>query len=149
VTAPIARCITPRVIPSSHHGTWRGPNRLWLEGPAPERSEGSLQVDFRSLHYEWQFRGEPQRGSMRFFGPAGSLRVEWVDTFHAKSGMQLHGHASEGVFTLYGTYPAGDDIEWGWRIALDTRDPEHLILRMFNLPPSEPMAIAVDLFGAR
>jgi hypothetical protein len=34
------------------------------------------------------------------------------DTHHG----YWHGALQEGVLTLYGTYPAGEGPDWGWRI---------------------------------
>lgn len=137
------------MIANSHHGDWTAESRLWLEGPPAERSEGTVTVVDRSVQYRWMFRGAPQTGKIALFGPAPAIRAEWTDTFHARSGMTLHGHASAGVLSLYGTYPAGEGPEWGWTIELDTRDPEHLNLRMFNVLPEGTTVLAVDLRGSR
>ncbi|HMJ10714.1 MAG TPA: hypothetical protein VK524_04865 [Polyangiaceae bacterium] len=137
------------MIPSSHHGSWSGPNRLWFEGPEPERSDGRIAADATTINYTWSFRGAAQQGVIRLFGPDSALRCEWTDTWHAKDGMALHGCSDENVVVFYGTYPAGDGPEWGWRIKLDFRDPEHLLLRMFNCEPGKSSVLAVDLRGER
>lgn len=137
------------MIEETHHGEWQGPNRLWLEDPTPERSDGRLQVEARRIRYTWAFRGEAQQGDLELFGPPGAVRAAWTDTMHAGEGMALHGACREGTLVLYGTYPAGDGPEWGWRIEVDTRDPEHLDLRMFNLFPDGQVMPAVALTGSR
>lgn len=138
------------MLASSHHGSWRGPNRLWLEDPVlPERSDGSLEAEATALSYGWSFRGEPQQGRLELAGPLSSLRAAWTDSWHAKDGMVLHGAGDAQFVTLYGTYPAGDGPEWGWRIEIDARDPEHLTLRMFNVQPAGAAGLAVELRGAR
>jgi hypothetical protein len=138
------------MIPDSHRGAWRGPNRLWFEDPkSPERSDGLIDAEASSLRYRWSFRGAPQEGELRLAGPAGAVRGDWKDSWHMSNGAVMHGHAADGVLVLYGTYPAGDGPDWGWRIELDWRDPEHLSLRMFNLEPAGPAVPAVDLRGAR
>lgn len=138
------------MIPSSHHGSWKGENRLWLEDPrAPERSEGELELGAGSLRYAWQFRGAPQSGAIELSGPPSSLRADWKDSWHARDGMLLHGYLADGVLSLYGTYPAGDGPAWGWRIELDVRDPEHAVMRMFNVEPAGAIVPAVDLRGSR
>lgn len=137
------------MIPQTHQGEWRGPNRLWLHGPDPERSDGQLVAGGRQLSYTWEFQGEAQTGTLSCAGPLGSLEARFQDSFHAQDGMTLHGAVQGARLRLFGTYPAGDGPPWGWRIELDWADPEHLTLRMFNLPPSDPEAIAVDLRGAR
>jgi len=138
------------MLPQSHHGTWSGPNRLWMEDPqAPERSDGSLDVSATEIGYTWTFRNEPQNGRIRLLGPAAAVHASWTDTFHASDGMHLYGFMREGFLQLVGTYGAGDDVEWGWTIEVDFRDPEHLTLRMFNVPPGHDPMIAVDLHGQR
>ncbi len=137
------------MFPSAFLGGWYGPNRLWLEGPEAERSEGTLSVEPRSLTYSWSFRGTGHSGRIELFGPAGALRAEWKDSFHAATGMTLHGLMVDGVVRLYGTYPAGEGPDWGWRIELDFRDPEHVTLRMFNLFPDGNVVPAVDLRAGR
>jgi hypothetical protein len=137
------------LIPTSHHGAWRGVNRLWFGSPEPERSDGTLDVAETTVSYTWVFQDEPQQGRIALFGPSGAVRAEWTDTFHAADGMTLHGQVDDGVLVLFGTYAAGDSPEWGWRIDLDTLDPEHLTLRMFNLLPAGPRMPAVALQAAR
>ena len=138
------------MLPSTHHGTWKGENRLWLEDPnAPERSDGSIEVAEASLAYTWSFRGATQRGEIALSGPKGSMRADWKDSFHAADGMVLHGLFDDGVLRLYGTYSGGEGPAWGWRIEIDLRDPEHCSLRMFNLEPAGALVPAVDLRGGR
>jgi hypothetical protein len=137
------------MIPQSHQGAWKGPNRLWLEKPEPETSEGTLMADTSTLRYTWLFGGQSREGELTLFGPAGAVRAAWKDTFHAASGMALHGRFDSGVLSLYGTYGAGDGPEWGWHIEVDVRDPQHLQLRMFNIDPSDNITMAVDLRGGR
>jgi hypothetical protein len=138
------------MLASSHHGPWRGPNRLWLEDPVlPERSDGTIEAEATLLTYRWSFRGAPQHGRLELAGPLAALRAAWTDTWHAKDGMALHGCGDAGCLTLYGTYPAGESIEWGWRIELDARDPEHLTLCMYNVQPGAAPTLAVELRGAR
>jgi hypothetical protein len=137
------------MLPDTHHGSWRGPNRLWLEGPTPERSDGTIDATATTLRYTWSFRGAPHHGELDLTGPAAALKCAWKDTFHAEKGMTLHGRFQDGELIAYCTYPAGDGPEWGWRIEISTRDPEHLVLRMFNVEPDSAPAPAVDLRGAR
>lgn len=137
------------MIPATHVGTFRGTNRLWLEGPEPERCDGVIEAQPTSLVVRWSFRGAAQEGTITLAGPPGAMRAAWTDTFHAKEGMTLHGRIERGVIVVHGTYPAGDGPEWGWRIEIDARDPEHLALRMTNVEPSGAEQIAVDLRGAR
>jgi hypothetical protein len=138
------------MIPSSHHGAWKGPNRLWLSDPAnPERSEGTITAEASRLRYTWSFRGKPHEGELELGGPPGAVRGAWKDSFHMEKGTVLHGCFAEGRLVLYVTYSVGDSPEWGWRIEVDVRDPEHLALRMFNIEPTGTIQPAVDLHGSR
>jgi hypothetical protein len=145
------------MLPSSHHGHWAGPNRLWLDHLAPPRvSEGTLEVTANRVAYTWVFEGAPHRGVLELSGPSGSFAASWNDSWHAAKGQQLHGCFSGGVVRLWGSYGAGEGPDWGWRIELDTRDPESVELWMFNVPPDPgtspyagPETIAVHLQGAR
>jgi hypothetical protein len=137
------------MISAAHHGSWRGPNLLWLEAPGPERSDGSMDVAATTVAYTWSFKGQPIAGRIALFGQPGALRAEWTDGFHAADGITLHGLLDAGVLRLYGTYAAGDGPEWGWRIELDTREADACTLRMFNLPPDGPAEPAVELRGTR
>jgi hypothetical protein len=137
------------MIAASHQGAFRGPNRLWFEGPEPERSDGTIESAAATVRYTWSFRGAAQQGEMELAGPAGALRCKWKDTWHAADGMLLHGRLLDGAILLYGTFAAGDGPDYGWRIELDARDPEHFTIRMFNIEPGGAETIAVDLRGAR
>lgn len=138
------------VLSASHFGAWAGPNRLWMEDPSqPERSDGQIELDDAGLRYRWTFRGEAQTGEMTFAGVDAALHIRWKDTFHAADGMELYGTHRAGFFRLITTYGAGDGPEWGWTVELDLRDPEHVSLRMFNVPPGHDPMIAVDLYASR
>lgn len=138
------------MIPASHHGNWAGPNRLWVEPPAAERSDGVITVAEGQVSYTWSFKGKEHAGRIALTGPAGSLKGVWRDTWHSVSETVLHGRLDQGVVHLFGTYAPGDGSpEWGWRIELDWRDPEAFALRMFNVSPANAEEIAVDLRGTR
>lgn len=138
------------MLPESHHGAWAGPNRLWLEYPgAAERSDGHLEIGATTVRYEWAFKGKTKQGTIELHGPAPALRAAWKDTFHAEDGMAMNGYFDERVLHLFGTYPAGDGPEWGWRIELDLRDPDHAAMFMFNVVPPGTVVPAAHLHGAR
>lgn len=134
---------------ATHHGNWTGVNRLWLEGPTSESSPGTAEVEATQIRYTWVFRDKPQTGVLVISGTAGALRADWEDSMHYSDGTVLHGLLDDGVLKLYGTYPAGDGPDWGWRIQVDFRDPETFILQMYNVQPGEDPVIAVDLRAQR
>ncbi|MSP73264.1 MAG: hypothetical protein EXR76_14060 [Myxococcales bacterium] len=137
------------MMPQSHFGSFAGPNRLWMYGPVSELSDGELALSSSSLTYTWTYRGAPHTGRMDFVGQPAALRCVWHDTFHAATAMTFHGRLEGARLVAYGTYPAGEGPDWGWRIELDCTDPDHLGLRMFNIMPDTEPVISVDLRGAR
>ena len=140
-----------RVIPASHHGRFAGPNRLWFGPDTPALlSEGELAVAADRVRVRWAYDGVLKTGELVLRGPAPSCRCDFTDTFHAATGLVLHGHVQGSALRLYGTYPAGEGLpDWGWRIVLDWCDPDHFSLRMFNVLPDGTELLAVDLHGAR
>lgn len=141
----------PSMIPKSHHGSWTGPNRLWVTDPEnPFRSDGTIECTEDGIDYTWSKDDKEHHGSIRLHGQPAALRIAFKDTFHAGSEMALHGHVVDGVMRTFGTYGAGPgQPEWGWIIELDWRDPEALVLRMFNVMPKVGSVPAVVLSGTR
>ncbi len=115
----------------------------------PLRCEGTLAAEARSIAYPWSNEGAEQTGTLQLHGQPGALRGDLVDTWHAADGIAPHGYAEGGVVRLFGTYAVGDGVEWGWRIELDTRDPEAFTRRMFNVMPEIGVVPSVVLAGAR
>ena len=139
------------MIPESHHGSWAGPNRLWMHDPTqPFRSDGTIECTAEGIQYTWSKDDTEHRGTIRLHGQPAALRLALEDTFHAPTAMNLYGHLEDGVVRTYGTYGAGpDQPEWGWILELDWRDPEALVLRMFNVVPDVGAVPAVVLHGTR
>lgn len=140
-------------LPASHHGAWRGPNRLWIMDPAnPFRSDGTIAIEARAVRYAWSHEGHPHAGSIELRGQPSALKASWRDSFHAAEPFTLHGFmdGSSGgsVLRLFTTYDAGDEC-WGWQIELDLRDPEACTMRMFNVMPGLGAVPAVVLNGTR
>jgi len=140
-----------QMIPSSHHGRFGGINRLWfMPGTPAHISDGVLVVAANRVSVRWAHDGAPKEGELVLRGPGPSCRGDFADTFHAASGLLLHGHVQGSTVRLFGTYPAGDGLpDWGWRIVLDWCDPDHFGLRMFNVLPDGMDVLAVDLLAAR
>ena len=81
---------------------------------------------------------------------SGENRSAWLDSWHmARQVMTCECETNDEMATLSGSYAAPPGPDWGWRIEVDLRDPEHLTLRMFNVPPAGDEVIAVVLRGAR
>ncbi len=121
-----------------------------MPGTAAHVSDGELLVAADRVSVRWSHDGAPKAGEVVLSGPAPSCRGDYTDTFHAVTGLVLHGHVHGSALFLYGTYPAGDQSpDWGWRIVLDWCDPDHFSFRMFNVLPDGTDVLAVDLLGAR
>lgn len=134
---------------ASHHGAWRGTNRLWIMDPAnPFRSDGTMTVESRLLRYTWSHEEKVHAGSIELKGQAAALKATWSDTFHATDPFTLHGFVDASLVRLFTTYDAGDEC-WGWQIELDLRDPEACVMRMFNVMPGFGAVPAVVLHGTR
>lgn len=139
------------MIPASHHGRFVGPNRLWfMPGTPAHLSDGTLVVAADRVAVSWAHDGAAKEGALVLTGPAPACRADFIDTFHASSGLVLHGHSEGSTVRLYTTFPAGDGSpDWGWRIVLDWCDPDHFSFRMFVVHPDGNEALSVDLLGAR
>lgn len=139
------------MIPSSHHGSFSGPNRLWfMPGTPAHVSDGTLVVAADRVSIQWAHEGKPKEGSLVLRGPGPACRGDFTDSFHATTTMVLNGHTQGSTVRLYGTYEAGDGSPaWGWRIVLDWYDPDQFSFRMYNVLPDGKEALAVDLSGAR
>lgn len=137
-------------FPPTHHGVWKGANRLWMMDPDnPSRSDGSAEVGPQSVTYTWEHEGVRHTGTIDLKGQPHALKANLTDTFHAAAGLTLHGFMRHGRINLYGTYPAGDYGEWGWIIELDMQDREHFFVRMYNVIPGHDPVTAVVFQSSR
>ena len=140
---------TDSLLPTSHHGSWNGDNRLWITDPAkPFRSAGTVELSGGSLRYTWSHRERSHTGELALKGPPAALAATWSDSFHATDPFTLHGYRDSGVVRLFTTYDAGETT-WGWQIELDLRDPEACTMRMFNVIPEIGAVPAVVLHATR
>ncbi len=135
---------------ANHQGAWSGTNKLWFQDPDnAEESPGTLTVSGNQVHVTWAFRGDDQRGTLTLEETEDTVQVHWVDSWHAGDGMDFTGEGFADAVDVFGTYPAGDGPDWGWRIVLDLGDTEQLVLRMYNITPDGDEMIAVELVGVR
>lgn len=138
------------MLPTSHHGRWRGTNRLWFRPDQPSHdSEGTLSIGPNTIDIAWALKDKAHAGTLQLKGSAPSTRVAWTDSFHASSGMTLHGPFRDGLLHAYTSYSDGEGGYWGWTLELDLRSPDEVALRMFNVPPGSPPLLAVDLRAKR
>lgn len=127
-------------------GKWAGSNRLWLDpGEPADVSETTAsaalaaQGQFLTLRYTWSVDGEPREGLlvMGCAWDSDQATAAWINSWHMAHQMMFcrGGMQPDGTLSVQGTYPAPSGPDWGWRIALDAREPGRLIMRMFNIAP--------------
>jgi hypothetical protein len=126
-------------------GEWLGTNQLWFTPDQKEAFESettativtAAQGRFVTMAYTWAHEGEPHGGVLVFYGEAKGepAKVAWFDTMHTGGQLMVFEQApGEGV-SLFGTYPAPEGPDWGWRIQIDPVEGDSFALRMFNIPP--------------
>lgn len=133
------------VLLASFIGAWSGSTRLWLDPAAPSE-EGLMDLNAEAIlggrwlrvTYRATAAGKPHGGEMLlgFHKDTGSFEMTWVDSFHTGSAiMTFTGQAKEaGIVDLLSSYVA-DGQRWGWRTAISSPLPEHLLIESFNVSP--------------
>ena len=127
-------------------GEWTGDNRLWLDpgGPAAVSQTTAsaalaAQGQFLTLRYTWSVDGQPQEGLLVVGCEKTPDRAiaAWIDSWHmAHQMMFCRGDLQpDGTLAVQGTYSAPGGPDWGWRIVLDARGPDRLVMTMINIAP--------------
>jgi len=139
-------------------GTWAGTMHTWLEpegAPYEAPVQGSIQLvlDGRFALYLYQSRlqDEPVHGllTMGYNTVLERYEASWIDSFHTRTAVMFcTGEQNATGFWVLGSYPdplGGPD--WGWRMELELRDPEHIVLTAFNISPEgvETKAVMTSL----
>ncbi len=125
-------------------GSWSGPSSLWFEPDTPAFESVSTAVlgtvgggKVVTFDYTWAHEGAPQDGRILLAVRPTGVHMAWCDSFHTDSDiMDLVGDGSADVVAASGTYSVPGPEVWGWRIELDTRTPDSLLLRMYNILPA-------------
>jgi len=138
------------MIPSSHHGNWRGASRVWWDGP---RRDADLTIAVDATHVAYSYRPERmplQTGAIKLSADTAGVRADWVvGTETAANAMHLQGVLQDGLICLYDVPPEGEVAEWHLQIEIDARDPEYFSIRVFRAAPGEAHLLALDLTCAR
>lgn len=135
-------------------GNWTGTSRLWLnpsEPPCECRSTASVSAaargKFMRVDYTWDYRGDPQQGSL-LFGHERERNVVtavWIDSWHMGAKyMACEGKATDGAISVRGSYAAPPGPDWGWRTVIEPRGADSFRLLMYNITPHGQEALAVD-----
>ena len=141
-------------------GKWQGRTYLWLfPGDPVHESDSKAEVrkigngQFTEIWYTWAYDGEPQEGRL-FLGQMsedGSVKAVWFDSWHLNGiFMVFKGTVDEDeTISLNGSYAAPSGPDWGWQIAIEPVKNESFFLRMYNIPPEEEKALAVEVEYSR
>lgn len=138
-------------------GEWTGVNRLWMSPEAEAReSAGTASValvaqgQFLTMHYTWAFDGQPQDGILLVGVEKEDGPAAWTDSWHMSRNLMVCERQTDrdGAISVSGSYPAPPGPDWGWRVAVGL-EATGLVLRMFNIPPGGPEALAVEAVYAR
>lgn len=122
-------------------GKWVGTNKLWFDDPArPLVSDGTATVSEDRLDYSWAYEDRTQTGAIVFRGDV----AEWTDTFHATTMMRCAVTRDAKEISTFGKYIGGGDAEWGWRTVIELLEPDHFMMRMYNIEPDGREFIAVE-----
>lgn len=137
-------------------GTWAGETRTWFQpgvladtSPWRGRIRTVLGGRFAVHEYEGSVQGERLEGIAILGCDLGRGRAEisWVDSAHnGTAQMYATGTATPRGLSVLGGYrdPSGGP-DWGWRTEVDLVDADHLVIRMWNIPPGGPEALAVEV----
>ena len=153
---PADAAATPEAEPDSllHQvqGAWVGEYKLnWMDPStsafSEEVSRGTATVSGDRIEYTWEFRGEPQSGTIELERVDAGVQTRFVDTWHTPDGKALvsTGSIEGGRVDVRASYPAGEGPDWGWRTEVDVADQGAFGFRMYNITPDGQEVIAVDV----
>lgn len=136
-------------------GAWTGTNKLWFAPGSPAiesatTAEVALAAGgrFLGIRYDWTYEEKAQEGYILIGEDPTTGRCDcaWVDSFHNSDRlMPLTGPlTTSAALTARGSYPAPEGPDWGWRITIEHPTPDALIVRMHNIMPDGPEALAVE-----
>ena len=134
------------MLPHTHHGTWTGTSRLWLEpDAAPETSDVTAEVTADALSYTWSRGDRAQQGAYTFTRDGDAVLATFTDSFHTGSKpMACTGTTGAGPVSVTGSYAAPPGPDWSWHTEIDTSRPGVLVLRMTNVSPEGEPSLAVE-----
>jgi len=149
-------------LQSGHHkkfadmcGTWKGTSRTWFE---PDKLADESQVQgkiyqvlgglFVMHEYTSSLQGKEHSGIMIIGAsfPEEKFQTAWIDSFHNGTSILFsEGKLEDGIYSVLGSYATGSPgIRWGWRTDFEQPDSDTLVMTMFNIPPGEKEAKAVE-----
>jgi len=154
------RSSRPHDVLARTEGRWEGTARTWFEpgklaDTSPIRGTVRLVLDgaFALHEYEGSLSGQAMKGLAIHGYAKGERRFEtaWIDSCHNGTRIMVSlGEASAwsggDAASVFGTYPAPEGPDWGWRTEVDVaQTPERLVIRHFNVTPDGEEALAVEI----
>jgi hypothetical protein len=127
-------------------GEWIGHNRVQPSvGDPVDESLSRLTITsilkgtFLQLDQEWSWKGDPQYGSMLigYVPEKEQATIHWVDTWHnGRRSMDLIGRFdAEDKLVANGHFPVESQLDWGWRIEIQTSGDDELSINMYCINP--------------
>lgn len=142
-------------------GEWQGTTRVWFEADQPPVMEVAQRGTIRSvlggrfLLHEYRYgEGEQAGEGVAMYGlhlDEGQYESAWIDSFHTGSSVIFSTAGDDGGgFKVLGSYGDGQGgPRWGWRTEIAQPSANELVVTMFNIPPGEPEAKAVETVYTR
>jgi hypothetical protein len=138
-------------------GDWQGTARTWFE-PDQLADVSPVQGQFRvalggrlAVHeYTGLIEGQPFSGiALHGFDLAENRFVTaWADSCHNGTAIMFsEGERGQwpGTASVLGSYPDGQGgPRWGWRTTLELPEPDHLLVRHYNITPAGEEALGVE-----
>ena len=137
----------PRTIALSElTGNWRGSGTLFTPWRTPAETEydstafiSQVARYILKVEYTWEADGAQQDGLMLVseIKKDGSFSSAWVDSWHQSETFLLSKgtRGPGGDITLFGTYPAPPDPDWGWKTIIRPVGADSLDILMYNVTP--------------
>lgn len=136
-------------------GEWEGTTRTWFE-PGVLGDESTWRGIIRPLfdgrfvvhEYAGTLCGEELHGLciMGYDLTSRKWQSAWVDVHHMFTGIMFsEGDPGDHGFAVTGSYPLADGSpRWGWRTEVEQNDPDHLVIRAYNISPAGEEALGVE-----
>lgn len=150
----------PQAILQSFTGQWEGPTKTWFEpGNLGDESpwQGKIETVLGNRYLQYDYTGSLQgegfegKAIIGYNGMTKRFEMAWIDSFHQSTGiMHCKGHEIANGITLLGSYRAFDDsADWGWRVAIELTDANHLAIHSYNITPEGSESLALQTLYTR
>ncbi|HVJ81050.1 MAG TPA: DUF1579 family protein [Planctomycetia bacterium] len=132
-------------------GEWTGRNILQdPHSGLPDETAATAAIvpiiggRFVRIDYTWSYRGQPQSGCLILGHDGVAATGCWMDSWHmGRVAMLCRGEPGpEDRLSLFGTYPAPPDPDWGWRTSIYA-DEAKFGFMMDNVDPAGNASLAV------